>query len=167
MRYADDFVVLCAGSVDESLAWVRHVLEKLELTLNENKTRIVDAREESFTFLGFEIRVSKSWRSGKSYPHVCPAAKSLVKIKESIKQKTDRRLSPIPLDDVVRNLNASLRGWVGYFHYRNSSKVLDKVKTHAEVRLRTHLMKRYKVKDRGRGISRFPSQQLYTHYGLY
>jgi RNA-directed DNA polymerase len=167
VRYADDFVVLCAGSVDESLAWVRHVLEKLELTLNENKTRIVDAREESFTFLGFEIRVSKSWRSGKRYPHVCPAPKSLAKIKESMKQKTDRRLTPIPLEDVVRNLNTSLRGWVGYFHYRNSSKVLDKVKTHAENRLRTHLMKRHKIRNRGEGLQRFPRQKLYADYGLY
>ena len=50
---------------------------------------------------------------------------------------------------------------------KNSSKILDKVKTHAEERLRTHLMKRHKVKDRGIGIGRFPSQQLYTHYGLY
>jgi RNA-directed DNA polymerase len=28
-------------------------------------------------------------------------------------------------------------------------------------------MKRYKVKDRGTGISSFPSQQLYTKNGLY
>ncbi|MHB1293282.1 MAG: group II intron maturase-specific domain-containing protein [Sulfuricella sp.] len=57
--------------------------------------------------------------------------------------------------------------WANYFHYRNSSGVLDKVRIHAEERLRTHLMKRHKVKDRGTGISRFPSQQLYTRYGLY
>jgi hypothetical protein len=28
-------------------------------------------------------------------------------------------------------------------------------------------MKRHKVKDRGTGFSRFPSQQLYAKYGLY
>jgi hypothetical protein len=36
-----------------------------------------------------------------------------------------------------------------------------------ETRLRTHLMKRHKVKDRGIGLGRFPSQQLYTIHGLY
>jgi hypothetical protein len=56
---------------------------------------------------------------------------------------------------------------VNYFHYRNSSQVLEKVKTHASVRLRTHLMKRHKVKDRGIGLGRFLSQKLYTCHGLY
>jgi len=46
-------------------------------------------------------------------------------------------------------MNATLRGWVNYFHFRNSSSALEQVKTHAEERLRTHLMKRHKVKDRG------------------
>lgn len=167
VRYADDFVVLCGGEVDAPLATVRRVLDRLELTLNETKTRIIDARKESFNFLGFAIRVSKSWKSGKSYPHVCPAPKSLAKIKERIKQQTDRRLTPVPLGDVVRNMNASLRGWVGYFHYRNSSKVLGKVKTQAEERLRTHLMNRYKISDRGTALLRFPRQKLYANYGLY
>ena len=65
------------------------------------------------------------------------------------------------------NVNASLRGWVGYFHYRNSSQVLGKVRTYAEERLRTHLMKRHKVRNRGIGQGRFPSKELYTRYGLF
>lgn len=167
VRYADDFVVLCAGAVDAPLATVRHVLGRLDLTLNESKTRIVDARQESFNFLGFSIRMSKSWTSGKSYPHICPAPKSLAKIKDRMKQQTDRRLTPVPLVDVVKNMNASLRGWSGYFHYRNSSKALGKVKAYAEERLRTHLMKRHKVSDRGTASKRFPRQKLYATYGLY
>lgn len=167
VRYADDFVVLCRGKTDAPLAAVRHVLERLDLTLNETKTHIVDARQESFNFLGFAIRVSKSWRSGKSYPHVCPAPKSLAKIKERITQLTGRERTPIPLEDIVGSMNVTLRGWANYFHYRNSSDVLCKVRTHAEERLRTHLMKRHKVKDRGIGLSRFPRQLLYTRCGLY
>ena len=167
VRYADDFVVLCRGKTDAPLAAVRHVLDRLDLTLNENKTHIVDARQESFIFLGFEIRMSKGLKSGKSYPHVCPAPKSLAKIKERITQMTARERTPIPLEDIVGSMNATLRGWANYFHYRNSSRVLEKVKTHAEERLRKHLMKRYKVKDRGIGLGRFPSQELYAKYGLY
>lgn len=167
VRYADDFVVLCAGAVDARLAAVRHVLDRLDLELNDTKTRIVDAREESFNFLGFSIRVSKGLKSGKSYPHVCPAPKSLAKIKDRITQLTARERTPIPLEDIIGSMNASLRGWSGYFHYRNSNGVLEKVKTHAEERLRKHLMKRHKVKDRGIGLGRFPSQQLYARYGLY
>lgn len=167
VRYADDFVVLCAGDVDAPLTTVRHVLDRLDLELNETKTRIVDARQESFNFLGFAIRVSKGLKSGKSYPHVCPAPKSLAKIKARITQLTARDRTPIPLEDIVGSMNASLRGWSGYFHYRNSNGVLEKVKVHAEECLRKHLMKRHKVKDRGIGLGRFPSQQLYAKYGLY
>jgi RNA-directed DNA polymerase len=167
VRYADDFVVLCRGKVDAPLATVRHVLERLDLTLNETKTHIVDARKESFNFLGFAIRVSKSWKSGKRYTHICPAPKSLAKIKDRITQLTLRERTPIPLEDITGSMNAALRGWVNYFHYRNSSGMLDKVKAHAEERLRTHLMKRHKIRDRGTGLGRFPSQKLYAYYGLY
>ncbi len=67
----------------------------------------------------------------------------------------------------VKSMNATLRGWWNYFHYRNSSQALGKVKTHVEERLRTHLMNRHKVKDRGTGIGRFPSREFYTRLGLY
>ena len=167
VRYADDFVVLCGGKVDEPLAAIRQVLDRLDLTLNEVKTQIVDARQESFNFLGFAIRVSKGLKTGKSYPHVCPSAKSLAKIKDRIKQLTGRERTPVPLEDIVKSVNDALRGWTGYFHYGNSSGAMDKVKTHAEERLRKHLMKRHQVKDRKIGEGRFPSQRLYTEYGLY
>jgi RNA-directed DNA polymerase len=54
-----------------------------------------------------------------------------------------------------------------YFHYRNSNQALEKVKSHVEQRVRKHLMKRHKVKDRGIGEGRFPSADLYGRYGLY
>jgi len=69
--------------------------------------------------------------------------------------------------DVALTLNASLRGWVGYFHYRHSSKALGKVKTYAEDRLRNHLMKRHKIRNRGEALQRFPRETLYADYGLY
>jgi RNA-directed DNA polymerase len=167
VRYADDFVVLCKEGVEEALKVVRHVLERLGLSLNEAKTRIVDATEASFNFLGFAIRMSRGMRTGKPYPHVCPADKSLVKIKTKLTQLTGRELTAIPLENIVGNVNRSLNGWVNYFHYRNSNRVMEKVKTHAEQRLRTHLMKRHKVTDRGIGEGRFPSVDLYRRYGLY
>ena len=108
---------------------------------------MVDARKESFNFLGFAIRVSKSWKSGNRYTHICPAPESLAKIKDRITQLTLRERTPIPLEDITGSMNAALRGWVNYFHYRNSSRILDKVKTHAEERLRTHLMKQHKIRE--------------------
>ena len=167
VRYADDFVVLCRTDVEEPLKVVRRVLERLGLSLNEDKTQVVDATQASFDFLGFSIRMSRGRRTGKPYPHVCPSAKSLMKIKTKLTALTGRELTPIGLDKIVGNVNRSLKGWVNYFHYRNSNLVMEKVKTHAEQRLRKHLMKRHKVKDRGIGEGRFPSVKLYGRYGLY
>ncbi len=167
VRYADDFVVLCKKGVEEPLKVVRHVLERLGLSLFDPKTQIVDATEASFNFLGFAIRMSRGMRSGKPYPHVCPSEKALKKIKARLTELTGRELTPLPLETVVGNVNRSLRGWVNYFHYRNSNQGMEKVKVHAEQRLRTHLMKRHKVKDRGIGEGRFPSVNLYRRHGLY
>ncbi|MGH6827211.1 group II intron reverse transcriptase/maturase [Methyloceanibacter sp.] len=167
VRYADDFVVLCCKGVEEPLKVVRHVLERQGLSLNEAKTQVVDATQASFDFLGFSIRMRRGRRTGKPYPHVCPSEKSLMKIKTKLTALTGRELTPIALEKIVKNVNRSLSGWVNYFHYRNSNQVLEKVKTHAEQRLRRHLMKRHKVKDRGIGEGRFPSCHLYERYGLY
>lgn len=167
IRYADDFVVLCKGNVDVPMARIRHVLDRLDLSLNEAKTHIVDARQDSFNFLGFEFKMSKSERTGKRFPYVSPAPKSLAKIKQRVKELTGRKRTLIPLKDLVGSVNASLRGWSNYFHYRHSSAAMKKVKTHTEERLRIHLMKRHKVSDRGTGLLRFPTRQLYDRYGLY
>jgi RNA-directed DNA polymerase len=167
VRYADDFVVLCRNDVEEPLHVVRHVLAQLGVNLNEAKTHIVDATEASFTFLGFTLQMSRGAKTGKPYPNVQPADTSLKKIKAKLTALTQRKLTAIPLSDLVGNVNRRLRGWVNYFHYRNSSRAMGKVRIHAEDRLRTHLMKRHKIKDRGTGFRRFPQADLYERYGLY
>lgn len=167
VRYADDFVILCRKDVEEPLKVAKQVLERLGLTLNEAKTHIVDATEASFNFLGFTLQMSRGARTGKPYPNVRPADKSLKKIKARLTELTGRELTAIPLGDLVANVNRSLRGWANYFDYRNSSLAMSKIRNHAEDRLRIHLMKRHKVKDRGTGLRRFPSRDLYGRYGLY
>jgi hypothetical protein len=87
--------------------------------------------------------MSRGAKTGKPYPNVRPADKSLKKIKARLTELTGRNLTPIPLRDIVGNVNRSLRGWANYFHYRNSSLAMSKVRYHAEDRLRTHLMKRH------------------------
>ena len=146
---------------------VRHILDRLGLTLNEAKTKVVDATEASFNFLGFSIQMMRGVNTGKLRANVSPAGKSVTKIKTRLTALTQRNLTAIPLNDIVGSMNRSLNGWVNYFHYRNSSLALSKVKSHAEDRLRTHLMKRHKVKDRGTGLIRFPHRKLYERYGLY
>jgi RNA-directed DNA polymerase len=149
------------------MAVVRRVLERLDLVLNENKTRVVNAKQEGFAFLGFEFRMGKSRRTGNLYPLVQPSRKALKKIKGSVTAATHRRMTPKPLNVIIEEVNTSLRGWVGYFHYRNSSKALNQLKFHVEGRVRTHLRKRHKIKSRAAGFMRFTNRSLYEKYGLY
>jgi len=166
VRYADDMVILCAQGTAKPQTMLRHVLERLGLTLNETKTGVVNAWEESFDFLGFEIRMNRSPR-GKAYPHIQPCKRAVKRIQTRLTELTQRRLTPIPLPSLVDRLNQSLRGWACYFDYGNSTQVFGDVKRHAEERLRTHLRKRHKVKARRVGHGRFPNQRLYERYGLF
>lgn len=167
VRYADDCVVLCRRDAERPRAVLVQVLERLGLSLNEDKTRMVDASVESFDFLGFELRMYKGRDTGMTYPRVQPSRKSLKKIKDRIARLTHRRRTPVPLDRVVEEVNTVLRGWVNYFHYRNCSNSLSHLKWHVEERLRTHLRKRHKHHDRSTGYIRFASRYLYEKYGLY
>ena len=166
VRYADDFVVLCRKDAATPLSIIRTILGRLELELNESKTRIVDADKEGFSFLGFDLKMNVGAKGGR-YPHIQPRDKAVVKVKTRIREITARNRTGIPIDDVVRDVNRVLRGWSGYFHYRNSSAVFLKVKRHAEERLRTHLRKRHKVPDWKSAMIRFPKRVLYEKYGLY
>jgi retron-type reverse transcriptase len=53
VRYADDFVILMRGGMEATEQKVKQILARMELKLNEEKSRVVDARDGSFDFLGF------------------------------------------------------------------------------------------------------------------
>ena len=168
VRYADDIVILCRRSQSGQVLMVlRQILERLELNLNEAKTKTVNAYQGKFDFLGFSIGIETSKRTGKYYPHVQPSKKALQTIKDRVTQLTRRVTTVKPLERIVWEVNTTVRGWVNYFHYRNCSKTMTKVRGHVEARLQTHLRKRHKVRDRGTGYARFSSRALYEKYGLY
>jgi len=167
VRYADDIVILCRWNTGKVMTVLRQILKRLGLALNEAKTRIVNAYEGKFDFLGFTIRMGRGRKTGKYYPHVHPSKKSLQTIKERITRLTKRERTILPLEWVVNELNATVRGWVGYFHYRNCSQVLGLLRNHVEQRSITHLRKRHKLRDRKAGYVRFPNRVLYEKYNLY
>ena len=167
VRYADDLVICCAGNAEVPMQALRAVLDRLELTLNETKTRIVDARREGFDFLGFRFQLRRSRRSGKHYPHVEPSTRAIQRIKDRTRELTDRRRSPVPLPQMIGELNRTLRGWSNYFHYRNCSSVLSKVKMHVEERMRTQRRRRHKRHSRAAAYRRFPGRVIYGRYGVF
>lgn len=167
VRYADDIVVLCRRGTDKPMTELREILNKLKLNLNETKTHVVNTFQDRFDFLGFAIWMGKSRRTGNYYPHVQPSKKALKKIKDRVTEQTGRYRTIVPLEQIVSEVNSTLRGWVGYFHIRNCAKSLEHVRGHAEQRLRTHLCKRHKVRDRKAGYVRFGNRDLYEKYELY
>ncbi|MFA7382208.1 MAG: group II intron reverse transcriptase/maturase [Desulfurivibrionaceae bacterium] len=168
VRYADDIVILCRkGKSGGAMVMLRQILERLQLTLNEAKTKVVDAYSGEFDFLGFTAWLGRSRKTGNFYPHVQPSKKAEQKVKSRIPELTTRNRTIMPLEWVVNEVNAMVRGWVGYFHYRNCSRTLTRVRHHLEERLITHLRKRHKVRARITGYVKFPNRSLYEKYGLY
>ncbi|WP_321493686.1 reverse transcriptase domain-containing protein [uncultured Desulfobacter sp.] len=53
VSYADDFVILSRGRAKDSLQLTGAVMERLGLKLNQDKSVVVDDRNESFDFLGY------------------------------------------------------------------------------------------------------------------
>jgi len=167
IRYADDCVILCKYGTDKAMKLFDTVLKRLGLSLNEKKTSIINVHHGSFDFLGFTLFMRQSRRTKRRYLHIEPSRKSQNKIKERLRTLTQRNLTILPLAEIVDNVNKALRGWVNYFHHYNCSEVLNKVKNYTEERIRIHLCRRHKIRDRKIGILKYPRQRLYEVYKLY
>jgi len=167
VRYADDLVILCKGSIDTPMQMLKMVLDKCDLQLNDKKTSIVDARRESFDFLGFTFQIRTSHRSGKLYPHVEPSKRSANRIKAKVANLTNRRMTSVPLPGLIDEINDAVCGWCAYFHYLHSTKVLRQVKWYTEEHVRKHLRVRHKVRTRTEGYRRFSTDFLYNQLYLY
>jgi RNA-directed DNA polymerase len=64
VTYADDLVILCRrDKAEEALHWMRELMGKLKLTVNEEKTRICKVPEGEFDFLGFSVLQAHTERS--------------------------------------------------------------------------------------------------------
>ena len=61
--YADDYVIICHHEPEKYDSYARRRLNQLDLVINEDKTRVVNA-SEGFDFLGYTIRKLKSKKTG-------------------------------------------------------------------------------------------------------
>ena len=165
VRYADDFVVLCHGNMERVLQGVKRVLEHLEIDLSEKKTRMMDARQEGFNFLGFTTKLIKNPKSGKMFPLIKPSKKSCKNIRMKIKELTARKSFAIPQEVVLNKLNEAVRGWTEYFYYQNCSEDFSTLKNYLEERLRIYL--RRKRGKGAKGYRVYPYQYLYNTLKLY
>ena len=140
IRYADDFVVLCATKVraEEARERAATVLRTLGLQLNPDKTRIVRLTrgEEGFDFLGFHHHKVEAWRwPGRFYMQRWPSNRAMASIRAKVREATDRRFVGYSLETAVIRLNPVLRGWGNYFRYGNSARKFTTVDSYVHRRL--------------------------------
>ncbi len=138
VRYADDFVVLVAGTEAHAQALreeVAAVLAPMGLRLSEAKTRVCHI-DQGFDFLGFRIQRKRKRGTNKRVVYTYPSKKALASIVGKVRALT-RRASHPTLAVLLRQLNPVLRGWCAYFRYGVSKATfgyLDQYTWHRVVR---------------------------------
>jgi RNA-directed DNA polymerase len=141
VRYADDFVILCRTAEDahRALEQVQQWTALAGLTLHPTKTRIVDARTDSFAFLGYDFQGDTRR----------PREKSLKKLQDTVREKT-KRTNGHSLATIIAELNQTLVGWFAYFQHSRKYSFTD-LDRWIRMRLRSILRKRSGLRGRGRG----------------
>jgi RNA-directed DNA polymerase len=144
-RFADDLVVLIdahprnawlLGAVNKRL---REEFAKLQVEINEEKSRIVDLeRAESFGFLGFDFRRLRSMERQVWRAHYTPKMKKRTALLRKLKD-VFRRFQSQPVDRVVQLINPILRGWVNYFAVGHSSECFSFIQDWVEKKIRRHM----------------------------
>ena len=164
VNYADDFVICCRGTATQAIAAMREMMQRLRLTVNEQKTRECRVWDEAFDFLGYTIGRCYSPKTGKVYIGTKPSKKRIKRICDEISELTARRWLLIDTELQVGRINRMLRGWSNYFRLGPVSNAYRAVDQHTAQRLRQWLGKKHTVRD-GR-MARYPNQYLYREWKL-
>lgn len=113
VRYADDFVLMGRKISKQSIETLKKILERMELTLNEEKTKTLNVKEESFDFLGFTIGYRKGLRN-KKYLSITPGEKAEKKFRGNIDKYLKEHMHSND-GNLTKGINQKIRGWIGYF----------------------------------------------------
>src|SRR6516225_9856888 len=141
IRYADDFVVMSPteSKAKEALRQIQFVMSKLGLVLHPEKTRMVDLRRGrgSFVFLGCTIRKKRSiLRNPRAYyMHRWPSPKATKRLRDRVREITDKRASGADVKQIIAKLNPVLRGWGNYFRTGTASREFLKMDSFVYLRL--------------------------------
>lgn len=127
IRYADDFVILCDRRAEALAAdrLVRAILADIGLKVAEAKSRVVKIAD-GFEFLGFQFQ-------GR---FLRPRPVALTRFKDRVRALTSRR-APVSLQQMIYDLNPTIRGWGNYFVHGNVAKLFDRLDEWIRMRLRS------------------------------
>jgi RNA-directed DNA polymerase len=137
VRYADDFVLMSKTISDKVMDKLNNLLEYMGLKLNQEKTKVVNAKDSGFDFLGFNFSYEKSLIALGKYWNVKASKKSLHKLKMKLKNYLKPRIWVIePI--LVKGINEIVRGWFNYFKIPSVSyikRTANNVWEHLNMRL--------------------------------
>ncbi|MBI5541982.1 MAG: group II intron reverse transcriptase/maturase [Bacteroidia bacterium] len=137
VRYADDVIVHCKNKEQAELvlSMIRTRLEECELELHPEKTKIVyckdhkrtgDYENVKFDFLGFSFkpRPSKT-KAGYLFLgfDLAISTKSRKRILEEIRKTSIQRWSTRTIEEIAKELNPKIRGWINYYGKYRPSKL--------------------------------------------
>jgi len=147
VRYADDFVVMARFIDHRIISFIEETIERrLGLTINREKTRVLQVRERNqpLDFLGYRFRYSRSHRKGGGPPYwrveASPQAQKRARAK--VKHLTGAKFCFIPPLAVIDKVNAAIRGWLAYFRKGFPAQARWKLIRYAEERIVRHLRRR-------------------------
>lgn len=166
VRYADDFVIMGRYLDTEVLQRINSLLTRMGLILNKEKSRMIDARKESFDFLGFTFRYDKVYNSKRHYWNIFPSKKSKQKLTATLRAYFRVR-GHLPISVIVKGLNEKLRGWLNYFTIPNVSRMIQTcyvLKSYLKYRLKIWFKK--KSQRKCRLYRQKPYEILVSHFGL-
>lgn len=170
IRYADDFVVVCATRqrAEEAMRRAGSILGQLGLRLHPDKTKIVHLARgaDGFDFLGFHHHLVESWKwRGRWYLHRWPSDRAMTSIRSKIRELTNPRNTYADIGYVVDRINRRLRGWANYFRRGNSARKFADVDTYVHERLMIWMSHKHGLQRR-RNWSRFDHEWLHS-IGVY
>ena len=145
VRYADDFVVCVTGQRQHAEAvrdQVAATLAPMGLVLSPDKTRVVHI-DEGFDFLGFRIRRMRKRGTQKHYVYTIPSTKAIASVRDKVRTKTSRSTLHMSLDELLRGINQTLRGWANYFRHGVSKEVFGALDSHAWRRIVTWIRRKH------------------------
>jgi RNA-directed DNA polymerase len=145
IRYADDFVIMVAGTKAHADAlWdeVAGVIAPLGLRLSAEKSRVCHL-DEGFDFLGFRIQRRRRKGTTKASVYTYPSKSSLLSILVKVRALT-KKARHHSLADLLGRLNPALRGWCSYFRHGVSKATFGYLDSFVWHRVTQWLRKRHK-----------------------
>jgi RNA-directed DNA polymerase len=165
VNYADDLVICCKGNAAHTaLNAMRHMMMKLKLTVNEEKTRTCRVPEGEFDFLGYTFGRRYSSKTKRAYIAARPSKKSVQRMTAAVHLQTGRNMEWLNAEGMVTRLNQKLGGWANYFCLGPVTPAYRFIDRYTTTRLRRWLCKKHR--QRSGGIKRYPDEYLYQQLGL-